>query len=167
MQSFRLGIGHHPQGPSGGVGCVNEIASVLAGEKWSDNASCVDQFCREMAIAYNDSFDDDDELNADEYTQGLPWRLVGTASEKQGKARRKMLAEFYESYSDDYSPETHCDILSSERIGSLAGRLIVTATTRPDARRCLEEMLALTEIKEPACQDVCLVGAAGNEGPNI
>ena len=92
MRTFRLGLGSHAD-MSKGVGCVNEIASQLAGEDWSDHpAECVDPVITPIAILYNDSFSSDEALNADDYANALPWRLVGTNAELSVSIKRAQLA---------------------------------------------------------------------------
>ena len=78
MHSFKLGIGNHPG--RNDIGCVNEIASQLAGVEWSDHPSCVDPVITPIAIWYNDSFSSDELLNADGFARSLPWRMVGTVA---------------------------------------------------------------------------------------
>ena len=93
MHSFKLGIGNHPGRTD--IGCVNEIASQLAGVEWSDHPSCVDPVITPLAIWYNDSFSSDDALNADEFARSLPWRMVGTVATKEiSQQRAKMAAKW-------------------------------------------------------------------------
>jgi hypothetical protein len=109
LKTYTLGI--HAHNP-GNVGCVNEIASQLAGEKWTDRPACVDSSMRGLALFYNDSYyrltgvpatvamrtiEHDRaaiRLNADEFAQELPWLLVNTFSEEHEKERARLFVEF-------------------------------------------------------------------------
>ena len=92
MRTFRLGKGAHAGGADGGVGCVNEIASQLAGLSWGDSPPCVDPVIQKLSIWYNDTAASDEALNADPWATLLPWRLVGTKSTPEIEQRRAYMA---------------------------------------------------------------------------
>ena len=113
LKTYTLGV--HAHNP-GNVGCVNEIASQLAGEKWTDRPLCVDGSMRGLGLFYNDSYyspidpatglvpaffdrqaailESSRRLNADEFAQELPWLLVNTYSAEHEKERVRLLVEF-------------------------------------------------------------------------
>jgi hypothetical protein len=92
LLTYRLGLGSHND-QSKGIGCVNEIASQIAGTAWSDHpADCVDPVLTPIAILYNDSFQSDEALNDDEYARSLPWLLVGTNVGLEASIQRAQMA---------------------------------------------------------------------------
>jgi hypothetical protein len=84
LKTYQLGVSAHAPG---NVGCVNEIAAMLADEPWSDKPLCVSPVLGAMAMAYNDAFADDEALRNDEFAQELPWILVGTNSDEHEQQR--------------------------------------------------------------------------------
>jgi hypothetical protein len=81
-QTVRLCRGKHSS-PSQGV-CVMELASMLAGEPFSDRPACVDPVIGGFLRAYNDTVDR--ERRQDLY--GVAARVVGTAANEEVEQAR-------------------------------------------------------------------------------
>lgn len=72
VKTIKLESGSHE--PSEGKGCVMEIVSMLAGEKWTDTPDCACPVLTSFAIATNDWMDDDERQLLWPFTT----RLVGS-----------------------------------------------------------------------------------------
>lgn len=87
LRTYRLLMGAH-HGPEDGT-CVNEAASMIAGEEFSANPSCVDPIICRLAMAINDACGS---TLRDELLSGMPYRIVGTnAGPAMAKRRLAML----------------------------------------------------------------------------
>lgn len=92
-QTIRLGKGKHTS-PRHGV-CVMELASMLAGEQFTDQPQSVCPVISSFLRSYNDSIDD--RRRQDLY--GLASKVVGSrASERTHRARAKRLAAWTLDY---------------------------------------------------------------------
>jgi hypothetical protein len=88
-QTVRLSAGKHSS-PQDGA-CVMELASMLAGEQFTDHPACACPVIASFLRAYNDSVDDD--RRQDLY--GYASRVVGSrASMRVQRARADRLAEW-------------------------------------------------------------------------
>jgi hypothetical protein len=89
-QTVRLSRGRH-QGPDQGA-CVMELASMLAGEPFSDHPSSACPVIGAFLRAYNDGLPDDRRQDLYEYAA----KVVGTASgRKVRRARARMCLEWF------------------------------------------------------------------------
>lgn len=115
-QTVRLSQGKH-RGPDHGV-CVMELASMLAGEPFSDRPRCVDPVIAGFLRTYNDGLDE--RRRQDLY--GMASEVVGTRStaEVQGTRARMCL--------------TWAQTLHDERRRRGARRLLPARAPAPDAR---------------------------------
>ena len=93
FQTIRLGKGRHFS--PGGVVCVMELASMLAGEKFTDKPRSVCPVIASFLRAYNDTIDD--HRRQDLY--GFAAKVVGSrASEETHRARAERLAAWTSAY---------------------------------------------------------------------
>lgn len=88
-QTVRIGKGRH-ESPDGGEVCVMELASMLAGEPFSDRPTTVSPVLAAFLRGYNDALDDDRRQLL------LPWAAAcvgtGPASVEDEKERRRLIA---------------------------------------------------------------------------
>jgi hypothetical protein len=97
-QTIRLSRGSH-RSPQDGA-CVMELASVLAGESFSDHPECVSPVIATMLRAYNDRLDDARRQELLPYASAV----VGTrAADDVEWARAERLARWAESVRQDCS----------------------------------------------------------------
>lgn len=172
MRSFKLysyrsqaGMEDSPTGAEQGVGCVNEVASYIAGERWSDDPKCVDPVVRVVAIEYNDSYSRNHDLNRSKFAKELPWRLVGTwAGLKVSRKRFDILSrcvgvlsipKFLGKISSRASIKNSSGYVINQWMARKHLSLTGGAKLRRLLRPILEELIAVTEIKEPACAISC------------
>jgi hypothetical protein len=147
-QTVRLSQGKH-RGPDHGV-CVMELASMLAGEPFSDRPRCVDPVIAGFLRTYNDGVDD--VRRQDLY--GLAAEVVGTrASASVQAARARRCIAWAQARHDERRrgarrllpgrPPTPDARLGDDAAGTLAGRL---ASAQASRRRGEEAHAAALEF---------------------
>jgi hypothetical protein len=169
-QTIRLSRGSH-RSPQDGA-CVMELASILAGESFSDHPECVSPVIATMLRAYNDRLADT------RRQQLLPYAsaVVGTrASDDVEWARAKRLARWAESVRRDCSwlrrtwAGGRCELRSLSDVTSI-NRGAVELLRRGDERAhrrylaLLDELIAMarraTYAPAPAPADVASPASA-------
>ena len=160
-QTVRLLPGKHRSPESGA--CVMELASMLAGEQFTDHPACVCPVIASFLRAYNDSVDDDRRQDLYRYAA----RVVGSrASIRVQRARSDRLAEWSsETFLHRYSrllPARiarlvaclHKPPLAIEALGASAAHAIPrhTAETHAAVLALVDELLAMQDprAQEPA-----------------
>jgi hypothetical protein len=165
-QTVRLSAGKHSSPQEGA--CVMELASMLAGEQFTDHPACVCPVIASFLRAYNDSVDDD--RRQDLY--GYASRVVGSrASIRIQRARADRLAEWSsETFLRRYSRLLpgriarvvaclHKPPLAIEALGASAAHAIPRHTdhTHAAVRSLIDELLAMgdprSESRAPAAAD--------------
>ena len=86
MRYLKLGKGAHQAG--GGEGCLMEMVSFLAGEKWSDSPICASPVIAAYGRALNDRLPDELRPHLTPY---IP-RLIGTRASREVEIRRGYVA---------------------------------------------------------------------------
>src|SRR6185437_682826 len=89
VKYLKLAAGAH--GPDGGEGCLMEMVSFLAGEKWSDHPDCSSPVLGNYGRALNDRLPDSLRLQLTSY---IP-RLIGTRASKEIELQRAFIATDY------------------------------------------------------------------------
>ncbi len=151
-QTIRLSAGKHSSPQEGA--CVMELASMLAGEHFTDHPACVCPVIGSFLRAYNDSVDDDRRQDLYAYAS----RVVGSrASARVQRARADRLAQWSsETFLMRYSrllPERiaravaclHKPPLAIEALGASAAHAIPRHTphTHGAALTLIEELLTI------------------------
>lgn len=143
-QTVRLARGRHGS-PSDGV-CVMELASMLAGEKFTDSPVSVCPVVAAFMRAYNDGVDDT--LRQDLY--GFAARAVGTAADGRSARRRALcrhLADSMEEGGRRLLPGLRARLRSPAAEGIRAARLLSQAPARhPAALTFLAELIGSDRI---------------------
>jgi hypothetical protein len=158
-QTVRLSAGKHSSPQEGA--CVMELASMLAGEQFTDHPACVCPVIASFLRAYNDSVDDDRRQDLYRFAS----RVVGSrASTRVQRARADRLAEWSsESFLRRYSrllPDPiaravaclHKPPLAIEALGASAAHAIPRHTphTHAAALGLIEELLTIGADERPA-----------------
>lgn len=156
-QTIRLGKGRH-SGPEHGA-CVMELASMLAGEPFSDRPASVSRVIGGFLRAYNDTLDDDRRQDLYDYAA----KIVGSASSDAVEQERREYMSRWASEQRDRRPIPR--LLRPFR--SLFKTRLV-ADSRPDPGP--EAMRALGRINDDAhaaalalIDELLAIGAAGGE----
>src|SRR5689334_88433 len=89
-QTVRLAAGQH-RGPDDGV-CVMELASMLAGERFSDRPRSVSRTLAAVMRGYNDGLDDDRRQQLKGYASAAIGTSGGWATERR---RRRMVRQAF------------------------------------------------------------------------
>lgn len=97
MKTLSLSSGPH-KNPEDGT-CLMEAASILMGEDFSDNPSCVDPLIRYVGMALNDSFQDKDR---DELVPFI-FRVVGTKNNEYCHDRIKIVEKWILNMFEQYN----------------------------------------------------------------
>jgi hypothetical protein len=158
-QTVRLSAGKHSSPHEGA--CVMELASMLAGEQFTDHPACVCPVIGSFLRAYNDSVDDDRRQDLYAYAS----RVVGSrAATRVQRARADRLAEWSsETFLRRYSrllPDRiaravaclHKPPLAIEALGASAAHAIPrhTPETHAAALALIDELLAIGGDDKPA-----------------
>ncbi len=158
-QTIRLGRGKHSS-PEDGA-CVMELASMLAGEPFTDHPSCACPVIGAFLRSYNDSLDD--ERRQDLYRFAA--LIVGSRGSVQTQQRRaERLAQwcsgsFIDRYAEDLpgwlvtlTSRLRKPPLGSEALGARAARSFPrhTAQTHAQVLGLIDELLAIDDRRQPA-----------------
>jgi hypothetical protein len=142
-QTVRLARGRH-QSPDQGA-CVMELASMLAGEPFSDHPRAVCPVLGAFLRAYNDGLPDDRRQDLYEYAA----KAVGTAGGRSlRRARARLCLEWFATQSpSDRRPSRVSLMLAGWALGSV-GRAAARASrssmeTHRSVLRLIDEMVAL------------------------
>ncbi len=157
-QTIRLGRGKHSSSQDGA--CVMELASMLAGEPFTDHPACACPVIGAFLRSYNDSLDDDRRQDLYRYAA----LVVGSrGSAETQRLRAERLAEWCSgSFVDRYAgqlPERFVRLamrlrkppLAIDALGASAARAVPrhTAHTHASVLALIDELLAIGEPRAP------------------
>jgi hypothetical protein len=146
-QTVRLSRGRH-QGPDQGA-CVMELASMLAGEPFSDHPSSVCPVIGAFLRAYNDGLPDDRRQDLYEYAA----RVVGTTSgRKARRTRARMCLEWFAEHTQGRSKPSRISLLlAGWSLGSVGRAAARAARSSSESHRSALELLdRLIDMGRPA-----------------